>query len=303
MHVEKNNDRYHNKDENNKKAISYETFKLVIDIDVKKDHIKTNQIKDLEKLKDLKDLLKKEELTDLELEKLKELKELDKEFEDFIKKLIDNEYFKIYDNIPSFIEQIINEYFDYDNKALPDDYKMFVNCYNIHNKNNHLNYIIETKKTDEKIQYPTNIHIIYPLIYVNKEQHSFILSKLREKMKQFNNENIELNYDKVIDENMTSRFFRLLYSLKANDTSKDPKNNYYIINTNKSTIKTKNINYRHQLLISMMSPMLINDTTYNNTTLINKEQFINEQQLINTSNTKQLNRIKQSPLIVIMLNL
>jgi len=216
-------------------------FKLVIDVDIKYDneHLNTNKYKSLDEI----------------------------------------DFNELYKDIPKYIKEIIEYYFEYNINNIDNEYIDYVLKYNDNNKDNIINpyeYI-----WSNKINNNSNIHLYFPFIFVNQNQYIFIIDKLINKL---NSININLNWNKIIDIHMADNGFRLLYCNKPyyiyiynKDTKigklidkKIPhKPNYYLINYDKTTIKlNKNDKFHHLFITSMQ-------TTFNTSIIINNN-YINE---------------------------
>ena len=206
-------------------------FKLVIDVDIKYDneHLNTNKYKSLDEI----------------------------------------DFNKLYKDIPKYIKEIMEYYFEYNINNIDNDYINYILKYNDNNKDNIINpyeYI-----WSNKINNNSNIHLYFPFIFVNQYQYIFIIKKLIEKLNSINNNFI---WNKIIDEHMIDNGFRLLYCnkpyyiYKYNKQTKKGKlidmkivhkPNYYLINYDKTTIKLNDNDKFHHLFITSMQ------TKYNET--------------------------------------
>ena len=215
-----------------------ELFKFVIDIDIKYDdkHLNINKYKSLNEIN----------------------------------------FDKLYNDIPLFIENIIEKYFDYNIDNIEENYINYTLKYdNIQFKNNTLNqynYI-----WSNKINNKSNVHLYYPFIFINSNQYEFIIKKLVNKLNKFNE---DFYWENIIDLHMKTNGFRLLYCNKPYYTynynnkklidNKIPHlPNYYLINYEKTTIKLNDNDKFHHLFITSMQ------TIYKNTTIQLKQKYNN----------------------------
>jgi len=187
---------------------------------------------------------------------------------------------ELYKDIPKYIEEIIEEYFDYNIDNIDDEYIDYILKYDeillYNNTLNQYNYI-----WCNKINNNTNVHLYYPFIFVNQNQYKFIINKLVVKLNSIYKDFI---WYYVIDYRMKSCGFRLLYCNKPyyvnsyNDKTKTNtlidmkiphKPNYYLINYDKSTIKLNEDDKIHHLFITSMQ------TKYKKETITIKNKYIN----------------------------
>ena len=210
---------------------------------------------------------------------------------------------EIYDILIKNFINLLKLYFNYDKSLLEEKYYKYVLSLELLNDNNILieniyKYVYSNKIIDYNInkkyynKNATNVHLYFPLIFINKYDFLFLRDKLIECM------NILYPYyiwDKIIDKAMDHNGFRLLYTNKPllqsffiNNTNhivylnKDIINykpNYYVINFDKSTLKlNKNDYYSHLFITSMQSP-------YNKSFLNIKKEYNNEyNKYINNNN-------------------
>jgi len=212
---------------------------------------------------------------------------------------------ELYKNIPKYIEDIIEEYFDYNIDNIDNEYIDYVLKYDdVQLKDNNLNqynYIWANK-----INNNTNAHLYYPFIFVNQNQYKFIINKLVVKLNSIYKDFI---WYYIIDYRMKSCGFRLLYCNKPyyvncyDDNTKTNtlidmkiphKPNYYLINYDKTTIKLNNDDKIHHLFITSMQ------TKYKKETIILKNKYIDYfnnykfyKPIENKNNKKSKNKINK----------
>ena len=197
---------------------------------------------------------------------------------------------KIYDIIINEYIKLIKEYFNYNKDFLEDKYYNYVLQFDNNNDNiedNIYKYIYSNKNFDYNDNYynenATNIHLYFPLIFVNKFDFLFLRNKLIDIMNKLYPYYI---WNKIIDKAMDHNGFRLLYTNKPlyksifinninhiiylNKNNKTYKPNYYVINFNKSTLKlNKTAYFEHLFITSMQSP-------YNKSFLTIKDKYKDE---------------------------
>jgi len=197
---------------------------------------------------------------------------------------------EIYDIIINEYIKLIKEYFNYNKELLEEKYYNYVLQFDNNNDNiedNIYKYIYSNKNFDYNDNYynenATNIHLYFPLIFINKYDFLFLRNKLIDIMNKLYPNYI---WNKIIDKAMDHNGFRLLYTNKPlyksifinntnhiiylNKNNKTYKPNYYVINFDKSTLKLNKYSYyEHLFITSMQSP-------YNKSFLTIKDKYLNE---------------------------
>lgn len=232
---------------------------------------------------------------------------------------IKQEYVIDYDNTINSIglmyQEIINYLNDYfkdkvnkqENKSfsiIDDQYIKYVNKYS--DNFNYLDYIYSVKVFDIDNINASNVHLIYPYLFVNKIQYQIIINDLINHMLSLNGIFKMIKWDKLIDCSMTNNGLRLLfvnkplkkrfYDRKTKQTKfeyfkKDIttyKPNYYVIDK-RSTLKFNNKDLKHQLIITSMQCNL----KYPNVN-ISYENVINNHKNIINNNENIIRSNKQS---------
>lgn len=137
-----------------------------------------------------------------------------------------NKNFECYEDIFDIVKEVINDY--YDIEELDNDYINYVSKYEEGNEYNEFAYVYNKKYTEETKTYPSKVHLFYPFIFVNAVQYEFILSKVREKMKEIHN---DYDWDNIIDNSMMVNGFRVNWCNKYDcklKKMKSIKDKYYV---------------------------------------------------------------------------
>lgn len=174
-----------------------------------------------------------------------------------IKCNIDEIDFSIYDKIPTLIDEIITEYFNYSKDYFDDNYIKYVNKYSDNcDEYDYFMFSYSKKYKDRNINNPTNIHLFFNFLFVDHNQYEFILTKLKDKLMKLNNNII---WDNVCDEHLKTNGFRQLWCLKDKFEvinselvlNPDKEDYYCMFNKNiENIIRTNNNDYLHQLFLN-----------------------------------------------------
>lgn len=188
------------------------------------------------------------------------------------------DYDNTMNNIGLMYQEIINylnEYFkDKINKQennsfsiIDDQYVKYVNKYS--DTFNYLDYVYSVKVFDIDNVNASNVHLIYPYLFVNKIQYRIIINDLINHMLSLNGIFKMIKWDKLIDCSMANNGLRLLfvnkplkkrfYDRKTKQTKFEYfkkeittyKPNYYVIDK-RSTLKFNDKDLKHQLIITSM---------------------------------------------------
>lgn len=230
---------------------------------------------------------------------------------------IKQEYVIDYDNtinnIGLMYQEIINYLNDYfkdkinkqENNSfsiIDEQYIKYVNKYS--NTFNYLDYVYSVKVFDIDNVNASNVHLIYPYLFVNKIQYQIIIGDLINHMLSLNGIFKMIKWDKLIDCSMANNGLRLLfvnkplkkrfYDRKTKQTKFEYfkkeittyKPNYYVIDK-RSTLKFNNKDLKHQLIITSMQCNLkcpnIN---------IDYENVINHENIIRSNKKSKITSIK-----------
>lgn len=165
--------------------------------------------------------------------------------------------FSIYDKIPTLIDEIIAEYFNYSEDYFDDNYIKYVNKYSDNcNEYDYFMFSYSKKYKDRNINNPTNIHLFFNFLFVDHNQYEFILTKLKDKLMKLNDNII---WDNVCDEHLKTNGFRQLWCLKDKFEvingelvlNPDKEDYYCMFNKNiENIIRTNNNDYLHQLFLN-----------------------------------------------------
>lgn len=232
---------------------------------------------------------------------------------------VKSEYIFDYDytinNIGMMYEEIIrflNNYFE--NKickkendlftVIDDKYKNYCSQYGTFD---YLHYVYSIKYFDIDNINATNVHLIYPYLFVNKIQYHMIIDELVNHMKSLEGVFENIKWEKVIDYAMCANGLRLLYVNKplkiklydkknglrfiyAKKGIEEFKPNYYIVDKNRSSIKV-NDDIKHQLIITSMSCNLSKPNIMINYCITEKEQKKEKvkEKIIKEKITRELN--------------
>ena len=170
---------------------------------------------------------------------------------------INNIDFSIYDKIPTLIDEIIAEYFNYSEDYFDDNYIKYINKYSDNcNEYDYFMFSYSKKYKDRNINNPTNVHLFFNFLFVDHNQYEFILSKLKDKLMKLNDNII---WDNVCDEHLKTNGFRQLWCLKDKFEvingelvlNPDKEDYYCMFNKNiENIIRTNNNDYLHQLFLN-----------------------------------------------------
>ena len=188
------------------------------------------------------------------------------------------DYDNTINNIGLMYQEIINYLNDYfkdkinkqENNSFSVIDEQYINYVNKYSKVfNYLNYVYSVKVFDIDNVNASNVHLIYPYLFVNKIQYRIIINDLINHMLSLNGIFKMIKWDKLIDCSMANNGLRLLfvnkplkkrfYDRKTKQTKFEYfkkeittyKPNYYVIDK-RSTLKFNDKDLKHQLIITSM---------------------------------------------------
>lgn len=230
---------------------------------------------------------------------------------------IKQEYVIDYDNTMNNIglmyQEIINYLNDYfkdkinkqENNSFSVIDEQYINYVNKYSKVfNYLDYVYSVKVFDIDNVNASNVHLIYPYLFVNKLQYQIIIGDLINHMLSLDGIFKMIKWDKLIDCSMANNGLRLLfvnkplkkrfYDRKTKQTKFEYfkkeiityKPNYYVIDK-RSTLKFNDKDLKHQLIITSMQCNL----KYPNVN-IDYENVINHENIIRSNKKSKITSIK-----------
>ena len=231
------------------------------------------------------------------------------------------DYDNTMNNIGLMYQEIINYLNDYfkdkinkqENNSfsiIDDQYIKYVNKYS--NTFNYLDYVYSVKVFDIDNVNASNVHLIYPYLFVNKIQYQIIINDLINHMLSLNGMFKMIKWDKLIDCSMANNGLRLLfvnkplkkrfYDRKTKQTKFEYfkkeittyKPNYYVIDK-RSTLKFNDKDLKHQLIITSMQCNLkcpnVN-INYENAINNHKNVINNNENIIRSNKKSKITSIK-----------
>lgn len=207
-------------------------------------------------------------------------------------------YQEIINYLNDYFKDKINKQENNSFSVIDDQYVKYVNKYS--DTFNYLDYVYSVKVFDIDNVNASNVHLIYPYLFVNKIQYRIIINDLINHMLSLNGIFKMIKWDKLIDCSMANNGLRLLfvnkplkkrfYDRKTKQTKFEYfkkeittyKPNYYVIDK-RSTLKFNDKDLKHQLIItSMQCNLKCPNININYENII--ENVINKQENIIRSN-------------------
>ena len=176
-------------------------------------------------------------------------------------------YQEIINYLNDYFKDKINKQENNSFSVIDDQYVKYVNKYS--DTFNYLDYVYSVKVFDIDNVNASNVHLIYPYLFVNKIQYRIIINDLINHMLSLNGIFKMIKWDKLIDCSMANNGLRLLfvnkplkkrfYDRKTKQTKFEYfkkeittyKPNYYVIDK-RSTLKFNDKDLKHQLIITSM---------------------------------------------------